>query len=135
MVTITSTYAGKLRCTSTHGPSDCTVSTDAPKDNCGLGESFSPTDLVATALLSCTMTIMGIIADREGIDLKGMTGTVTKGMEAEPTRRIASLPIEITIPVALSDTQKQKLENAARTCPVAESIRSGIEAPITFIYC
>lgn len=133
MVTITANYEGELRCTSTHGPSGATISTDAPTDNQGLGASFSPTDMVATALCSCAMTIMGITANRLGVDLVGMTGKVVKGMSADP-RRIISAPVEITVPGELSDDQKRQLEAAARACPVANSIHPDIDQTITFVY-
>jgi len=133
MVTITANYEGTLRCTSTHGPSGTTISTDAPTDNQGLGDSFSPTDLVATALCSCAMTIMGITANRLGVDLVGMTGRVVKEMAADP-RRIVSAPVEITVPGALDEQQRRQLEEAALSCPVANSIHPDIDQTITFIY-
>jgi len=133
MVTITANYEGTLRCTSTHGPSETSLSTDAPTDNQGLGGSFSPTDLVATALCSCAMTIMGITANRLGVDLVGMTGKAVKGMAADP-RRIVSVPLEITVPGSLTDDQKHQLETAARACPVANSIHPDIDQTITFVY-
>ena len=133
MVTITANYEGTLRCTSTHGPSETSLSTDAPIDNQGLGGSFSPTDLVATALCSCAMTIMGITANRLGVDLVGMTGKAVKGMAADP-RRIVSVPLEITVPGSLTDDQKHQLEAAARACPVANSIHPDIDQTITFVY-
>lgn len=133
MVTITANYEGTLRCTSIHGPSATSISTDAPTDNQGLGASFSPTDLVATALCSCAMTIMGITANRLGVDLVGMTGKVIKGMATEP-RRIISAPVEITVPGHLTEDQKRQLEAAARTCPVANSIHPDIDQTLTFVY-
>ena len=91
MVQINVTYQGGLRCQAVHGPSGTTLVTDAPVDNHGKGESFSPTDLVATALGACIPTVMGIVAEREKIDLTGMRVTVQKEMSAEPPRRIARL--------------------------------------------
>lgn len=135
MVTITVRYEGGLRCTATHGPSTTTVLTDAPRDNHGLGQSFSPTDLVATALATCAMTVMGIVAVREGIDLGGSRATVTKGMTANPARRISELPTTFELPAALTAEQRQKLEAAARSCPVAASIRPDIETNFVFRYC
>ena len=90
MVTITSHYSGGLRCTATHGPSGVTLITDAPVDNHGKGESFSPTDLVATAVANCMMTVMAIAAERHGIDLKGTSVTIGKEMSADLPRRIVS---------------------------------------------
>ena len=86
MVTIHATYEGDLCCTSVHGPSEHTIQTDAPKDNMGLGRYFSPTDLVATALATCILTTLGIVAQRRGIDLKGARATAEKHMNAEPRR-------------------------------------------------
>ena len=134
MVTITAVYDGQLRCTATHGPSGSTLSTDAPKDNHGLGQSFSPTDLVATALATCTVTIMGIVARRDGIAIEGTKVTVVKGMANAPVRRIASLSITIEVPGKLTQEQRQKLEAAARSCPVHASLHPDIHAPITFVY-
>jgi putative redox protein len=134
MVTITATYEGDLRCTARHGPSGNTVFTDAPVDNHGKGESFSPTDLVATALATCTMSIMGIVAKREGIDLRGMHVRVDKVMVNEPVRRIARLPVKITVPAKLTPEQRRKLEASARACPVHKSLHPDIDAPIEFEY-
>src|SRR6185436_20829407 len=97
MIQITIDYLGELRCHATHGPSQNTFITDAPVDNHGRGESFSPTDLVATALGTCMATVMGIFAERHGIDLKGMSVTVKKEMVQTPVRRIGRLPAEIRI--------------------------------------
>lgn len=134
MVTITAVYEGELRVIATHGPSGATLDTDAPKDNHGLGASFSPTDLVATALATCTMTVMGIVARRDDIPLVGMRATVVKEMITGPKRRIGRLPVHIEIPGRLSPEQKQKLEAAARTCPVHASLHPDVDSPITFSY-
>lgn len=133
MVTITATYEGSLRCTATHGPSGSVLSTDAPKDNQGLGASFSPTDLVATALATCMLTTMDLVARREGIALKGMRLEIHKHMAADP-RRIAALPTHITVPGELSAEQRQKLEATARGCPVARSLHQHVDQTITFSY-
>jgi putative redox protein len=127
-------YQGELRCRATHGPSGTTLHTDAPVDNCGRGESFSPTDLVATALGACMLTIMGIVAERHGLDLAGAGVRVEKHMTADPVRRIAALPVEITLPAALGPEDRKRLENAARTCPVHASLGDTIERPIAFVY-
>jgi putative redox protein len=134
MVKITTTYEGGLRCRATHGPSGTTLVTDAPVDNHGRGESFSPTDLVATALGACMMTIMGIAAERHSIDLKGMTVETTKEMTSAPPRRIASLRTTITIPLPPDHPHRQLLEQAAHTCPVHKSIHPEIAAPIEFVW-
>jgi putative redox protein len=132
MVEITATYDGQLRCTSKHGPSNSKLFTDAPKDNMGRGEAFSPTDLVATALGTCILTTMGIVAQRHNLDLSGSTVRVEKHMSAAGPRRIVRLPVEIHVPHTFSEEDRQRLENAAHTCPVNKSISSEIEAPLNF---
>lgn len=125
-------YQGELRCRATHVPSGATLLTDAPLDNQGRGESFSPTDLVATALGSCLLTIMGIVAERHGIELAGASVRVEKHMVADPLRRIGALPVTITVPGPVAAADRQRLENAARTCPVHASLGDSIERPIEF---
>src|SRR5271154_6030030 len=129
MVEIQIAYQGKLRCSATHVDSGATLLTDAPKDNMGRGESFSPTDLVATALGTCMLTIMGIAAQRMEVDLRGATASVTKEMSSAPPRRIARLAVTISVPGKLTDEQKQKLQNAAMTCPVHKSLHPDVAAP------
>jgi putative redox protein len=133
MVEIEISYEGDLRTRAQHGPSQNTLITDAPRDNCGKGESFSPTDLVATALASCVATIMGIVAQRESLDLTGLRVHVAKEMAANP-RRIVRLPVSVTAPASLTAEQREKLEAGARHCPVHYSIHPDIDAPITFGY-
>jgi len=134
MVQIEIAYRGELRCEATHGPSRATLLTDAPLDNHGKGESFSPTDLVATALGACMLTIMGIVAQRHGIDLKGTRVTVEKHMVADPVRRIGRLPVRIEVPVAVTPEQKKLLETAALTCPVHKSLHPDIDKPVEFVF-
>ena len=134
MVQIDITYQGGLRCEAVHGPSGAKLVTDAPVDNQGKGESFSPTDLVATGLGVCIPTIMGIVAEREKIDLTGIRITVQKEMSAEPPRRIAKLATRIVMPRALDEKQKAKLERAAHTCPVHQTLHGNVEMPIEFVY-
>lgn len=131
MVQIDTDYVGDLRCTAEHVPSGVTVTTDAPEDNQGEGRSFSPTDLVATALGTCVATILGIQADQRGIDLEGTEITVEKEMASNP-RRIDTLRTEVTMPVPLDEATREQLEHAARHCPVDESIHPDIDAPIVF---
>jgi putative redox protein len=133
MVTVTARYQGDLLCTATHGPSGATIRTDAPKDNEGQGRHFSPTDLVGTAMGTCMLTIMGIVARRIGIAIEGATATVQKHMSASP-RRIGRLPVEIRVPGRLTAEQRKKLEAAALGCPVHKSLHPDIEAPVTFVY-
>jgi len=132
MVKVTIRYEGGLRCAATHGPSGQALHTDAPVDNHGRGESFSPTDLVATALGACMATIMGIAADRHQIDLRGMEIEVTKEMSADAPRRIAKLATTIKVPLPPDHPQCALLENAALTCPVHKSLSSEMEKPVNF---
>jgi putative redox protein len=131
-------YEGELHCTATHGPSGETLTTDAPKDNNGRGESFSPTDLMATALGTCMVTIMGIVAQRDGLDIAGTRVSVEKHMVNEPVRRIGYLPVRITVPkkkaAAIQEKDRKKLEAAALTCPVHKSLHPEVEAPVEFIW-
>lgn len=131
-------YEGQLRCRATHGPSGDTLVTDAPVDNHGKGEAFSPTDLVATALGACLMTVMGIVAERNKLDLVGTTVHVEKHMVQEPVRRIGELRVRITVAAAqarlLSSVDRTKLEAAARHCPVHQSLHPDVKMPIDFVY-
>jgi uncharacterized OsmC-like protein len=131
MVTITARYDGDLLTTATHGPSNATLRTDAPKDNEGQGRHFSPTDLVGTAMATCMLTIMGIVARRHGLELRGATARADKHMSQNP-RRIGRLPVVITVPGRFTAEQRQLLENAARGCPVHRSLHPDIDAPISF---
>lgn len=132
-VRIDSVYQGDLRVAGTHAPSRVALSTDAPADNHGRGESFSPTDLVATALSHCMATMMGIKARSLGVALEGMTLSVEKIMSADAPRRIVKLPVTITLPVAVTDEQFRSLVAAAETCPVAKSLNPEIEKPIVWV--
>ena len=134
MVRIDVAYQGGLRCQATHGPSGQTLITDAPADNHGKGESFSPTDLVATALGTCIATIMGIVAERDKIDLTGLRITVQKEMSAEPPRRIARLITRIEMPKGLTEQQRAKLEKTAHTCPVHQTLQGKVDMPVEFVY-
>jgi putative redox protein len=132
MVEINITYDGDLRCTAAHGPSGTILQTDAPKDNMGKGESFSPTDLVATALGTCMMTVMGIAARKMEIDLTGTRVRVLKEMAAAPARRIARLTVEFSLPRAITPEQRRQLESAAHACPVSKSLGADVDIPVTF---
>ncbi len=134
MVSVVIAYQGELRCAATHGPSGTHIMTDAPKDNHGRGESFSPTDLVATALGSCMLTIMGIAARKLDIALEGSSVVVKKEMVASPIRRIAALRVTITVPVLLNAEQKDALVKAAMSCPVHQSLHPDIQMPVEFIW-
>ncbi len=134
MVEIEIRYEGDLHTTAVHGPSGTELVTDAPKDNQGRGESFSPTDLVATALGTCIATTMDIVARRHGFSVAGTRVRVGKHMVSEPRRRIGKLDVDVAMPSALAADQRTLLEHTARTCPVAESLSPAIELPMTFRY-
>jgi putative redox protein len=127
-------YRGDLRCEARHGPSAATLVTDAPLDNHGRGESYSPTDLVAAALGTCMLTIMGIVAERHALDLRGTTVTVEKHMVEDPVRRIGRLPVTIRLNRPFAPAERQILEQAALTCPVHKSLHPAIDAPVHFTY-
>src|SRR3978361_2262168 len=129
MVAIELEYQGDLHCKAVHGPSSTELNTDAPKDNQGRGESFSPTDLVATALGSCMLTVMGIAARSLDVDMTGARAIVEKEMTATPPRRIASLTFKIHMPPAVSPENQERLERAAHTCPVHKSLHPDIQTP------
>lgn len=126
-------YNGGLRTTATHLHSSTEIFTDAPLDNQGKAESFSPTDLMATSLASCMMTIMGIAARTHEIDMDGTTAEVTKVMATEP-RRISEIHVNFNFPKKdeYSDKQKKILEHAALTCPVHVSLHPDIKKPVNF---
>ena len=134
MVQITVHYDGDLRTCATHGPSQATLVTDPPVDNQGRGESFSPTDLVATALGTCMLTIMGIAAARKDVPLVGATAVVRKIMTAEPPRKIARLEVDITLPLPPDHPDRALLEAAALGCPVFRSLDPAMEKPVQFLY-
>lgn len=124
-------YQGELRAQSTHLKSGSSFITDAPTDNHGKGEAFSPTDTVATGLASCMLTVMGIKARDMGVDLKGSTASVTKVMASNP-RRISRIEVQLELPAAANDKERKILENTGMTCPVHQSLHPDIERDITF---
>ncbi len=132
MVAIQVSYQGELRCQAIHGPSGTELVTDAPVDNQGKGASFSPTDLVATALGTCMLTTMGIVAARHGWDLVGATAHVEKQMVSDPERRIGRLAVEIRVPMSFGEKERTILERTAFTCPVHKSLSPRVEIPVTF---
>ena len=134
MVKISINYTGDLHCDATHGPSLSNLSTDAPTDNKGKGESFSPTDLVATALGTCMSTIMGMKAEELGLDLRGMRVSVQKEMSKEGPRRIVRLPSQVHIPLPADSPHREALEQAALNCPVHKSLPSEIKRPTKFFW-
>ena len=133
MVKTTSFYTGQKHCDIVHEPSGSKISTDAPKDNHGKGETFSPTDLVGVALGSCVLTTMSIVAERDGIDFTTAKAEVEKVMADKP-RRIQALKIKVTLPASLSEVHRRKLEETAKHCPVHRSLSHEMEIPMTFVY-
>ncbi|MBK8097386.1 MAG: OsmC family protein [Planctomycetes bacterium] len=133
MVPVTATYTGELSTLAIHGPSGARLMTDAPKDNEGQGRAFSPTDLVGTALGTCMLTIMGIVARRHDLDMTGAHVRVEKHMNQSP-RRIGRLPVVITVPGKFTPEQRKLLEAAAHGCPVHKSLHPDIDAPIAFVW-
>ena len=128
---IDATYDGNLRCTATHGPSGKQLITDAPVDNMGKGESFSPTDLLATSMLTCIMTIVAIRADSKKVDVAGMTGSVEKTMASGP-RRVAKLEVVINLPSGLNMEDRAWLITEGCNCPVCVSVSESMEVDVTF---
>lgn len=133
MVKMTCQYEGEKHCLLVHGPSASKIETDAPKDNMGRGERFSPTDLVGAALASCILTTMAIVAERDGIPFTEARAEVEKEMATNP-RKIAALPVKVMMPRGLTAEQKKKLEYVAHTCPVHRSLHPDVQAPIIFHY-
>ena len=131
MVEMTLVYEGGLHTQALHGPSQAALETDAPIDNQGKGEAFSPTDLLATSLASCMLTTMAIVAEREGWRLDGALARVEKHMELEPRRRVALLVVDLTMPAGLPETARTRLEKTARGCPVAASIHPDTRVDLT----
>ena len=127
------TYLGNLRTECEHVKSSANFITDAPVDNEGKGEAFSPTDTVATALASCMFTIIGIKARDNDLNVEGAVAEVTKTMEANP-RRISGIKVKISFPEAYSEKDRKILERAAKTCPVLYSLHPDIDLDVSFVY-
>ncbi len=134
MVEINVSYEGGLRCTAVHGPSRTELLTDAPVDNMGKGESFSPTDLMATALATCIATTIGIVAQRKGFDVAGMRVHVEKHMSTDSPRRIAKLPVKLWMPLPPDHPERPLLEKTAHGCPVHQSMHPDVQMPIEFVW-
>lgn len=132
-VTINGVYLGKKKVNLTHEPSRAQITTDAPKDNQGEGSSFSPTDLVAAALGTCILTTIGIVAERDGIDISKSHMRVEKHMSDAP-RRIRALPLSIHLPKSLSTELRDKYERVAHTCPVHRSLHPEVLIEMNFHY-
>ena len=126
-------YLGDLRTSSTHLDSGSIINTDAPKDNHGLGEAFSPTDMVCSALASCILTIMAIAVEKNGVNIKDTFAVVKKTMGNNP-RRIAKIEIDLTFPNEYDAKTKTILERAAYNCPVHHTLSKSVEKNISFTY-
>lgn len=134
MVPMKVVYEGGLHCLLTHGPSGSRIATDAPKDNMGKGEAFSPTDLTAVSLGACMLTVMGIYAQKQGLSLEGAAADVDKRMVADPERRIGSIAVRIRMPAGIDPAHRQAIEHAGHTCPVRKSLAEGVSVQVTFSY-
>lgn len=124
-------YEGSLRCSAKHADSGVVITTDAPKDNHGNGESFSPSELLSVSLGSCILSIMGIAARSLNIDITGATASVEKEMANAP-RRIAKIAVHVYVPGELQEEHRRKLEQAAYACPVHNVLN--VDAPISFTW-
>ena len=133
MNTLEIKYQGDLRTTATHLDSGSEISTDAPKDNHGLGETFSPTDMVCSALASCILTIMAIAVEKNDVDIKNTKAIVKKTMGNNP-RRIVKIKINLIFPKEYDSKTRTILERAANNCPVHHSLSEKVEKDITFTY-
>ncbi|MCX6919868.1 MAG: OsmC family protein [Verrucomicrobia bacterium] len=133
-VKISCEYLGDLRVRATHGPSGTVLITDAPVDNQGKGESFSPTDLTATSLATCIMTILGIQAKGLNLDFRGLRVEIEKHMTAQPPRRIAKLEAAIHMPAGIAEELRERLIRAAKACPVKQSLHPDVEIVLVWIW-
>jgi putative redox protein len=131
MATVETVYIGELRTNNTHLQSGTQIITDAPTDNQGKGEAFSPTDLLATSLGTCMLTTMAIRTAKDNINLDGAKCSVTKIMAANP-RRVSEIVVDFTFPIAYTDEQKKLLEDAALTCPVYYSLNESLVKTVNF---
>ncbi len=132
MVEMTIDYEGDLHCRVTHGPSKTTITTDAPVDNQGRGESFSPTDLLASSLGVCMMTVMGIHARKLDVDLAGARVHVVKEMIADPRRRVRRVGLTFDLPASADAAHRPALEEVARKCPVRLGVHPDVDVDLRF---
>lgn len=134
MVTFRGWYRGEKRCEVEHSESGSRLITSAPKDNNGDGSTFSPTDLCSVSLITCMMTVMGIVADRNGLSLDGSWFSFEKGMSTDAPRRIVAITAQLHLPAYLLPEQRRLLEGAARACPVYHSLHPDVAKEVTFLY-
>lgn len=133
MVKMTAAYMGDKHCQAEHEPSKSIIETDAPKDNQGRGEKFSPTDLMATALGTCALTTIAIFAEKDGVNVTGSRMTVEKEM-TPPPRKIASLKTVLEMPASIPEDYREKIRSYAENCPVKRSLHPDVYAPIEIRY-
>lgn len=133
MVHMSVIYQGDKHCDLTHGPSGARISTDAPKDNHGRGEAFSPTDLLTVSLASCILTTIAIFAEKEGVSIKGATADVTKEMTAQP-RRVGRIGLQLRLPSHLSPEWRIRCEEIAHKCPVSLSLHPDVKVDLSIQY-
>ncbi len=133
MVKMTALYTGHKHCQANHEPSGSIIETDAPKDNQGRGEKFSPTDLVATALGTCILTTIAIFAEKDGVNVTGARMSVEKEM-TPPPRRIASLKVVLEMPSSIPVDYREKIQSYAENCPVKKSLHPDVSAPVEIRY-
>lgn len=134
MIEISIDYKGDLHCEAKHGPSGAVIGTDAPVDNQGRGEDFSPTDLLATSLGACMATVMGIVARRKEISLEGLKMNVRKFMSEDQPRRIVKLEVGIRMPIPEDHPERKLLQSTVLGCPVHHSIHPEIKVPIKWYW-
>ena len=132
MVEIEINYDGELRCSATHGLSGAIIETDAPIDNHGRGEAFSPTDLCASSLGVCMLTILGIVAKDHEVDIGDVRGRVIKEMSSDLPRRIAKITVEIEVPLPADHPKRELIEQAAMSCPVHFSLHPDIQKEVSW---
>jgi putative redox protein len=133
MVEMHAKYVGEKHCEIVHLPSKSMIETDAPKDNQGRGERFSPTDMMGAALATCVLTTMAMMAERDGLKMIGATAHVSKEMNLNP-RKIARLPVTVQMPSGIPEAARAKLAAAAHSCPVHRSLHPDVDAPIEINY-
>lgn len=132
MVKMAGKYTGEKHCQLTHGPSGLEISTDAPVDNHGKGESFSPTDLLSVSLGACMTTVMAIQAEKEGISLKGLRFEVRKEMTSQAPRKVEKIAVELWMPEGITESWQLKLIQIAETCPVKLSLHPDVKIELHF---
>ncbi len=133
MVKMLATYQGEKHCEVVHQPSNSAISTDAPRDNHGKGETFSPTDLIGAAMATCMLTTMAILSEKDSLNLMGAQVSISKEMATNP-RRIGELSIILRLPRNIPEKHRAKIESYALNCPVARSLHPELKIPVEFIY-